>query len=341
MQRYINAQRELSIQIDITNACNLRCKHCYHSHHDNEGALTFEGWMGVLDRYEDLLTKLRLKPRIFICGGEPLLSPSLRPLIENLNSRFPRVPISILTNGTLVRVDLAHYLATFNLNVQVSLDGPDAERHDAVRGKGSFQRAIKGIRTLKEAGISVRSLAVLSAKTAPWVDEFFALAASENLHSMNFTRFIPQGNGAALAASGADRMLNPDELRKAYQDIACRSTLHGVNTVKSSPLYHLIEGEEGGHAKFGHQGLVVDYKGRLKVSSRSDYILGDVLKDGLEDLFLNHPVMKSLRNGEIDTCGTCPFYARCGGDRNVAYAVHGSFFAPDPQCWILTKTRPH
>ncbi len=31
---WINVDRYLPLQIDITNACNLRCKHCYHPHHE-------------------------------------------------------------------------------------------------------------------------------------------------------------------------------------------------------------------------------------------------------------------------------------------------------------------
>ena len=335
IQGYIRSQTDLAIQFDITNACNLRCSHCYHSHHDNSGALDLNGWFNVLGQYEALLKKLRLKPKIIICGGEPLFSPLLRPLIEAVDSKFPGVSISILSNGTLVKSATAKYLSQFNSNVQVSLDGPDDESHDKIRGCGSFQRAIKGIRELKSAGIDVYSLAVLSFNALPFIPDFFALAITEGLSSMNFTRFIPQGNGANLANIGEDRMLTPWELKGAFETILNHSKATGVKTSTSSPLFHLIDGAKGSHGKFGYQGLVVDYKGRLKVSSRADYVLGDILTEGLEALFLKHPVMQSLRNGQIKICGSCIHYSSCGGDRNVAYATSGSFLGPDPQCWYV------
>ncbi len=335
IQGYIRSQSDLAIQFDITNACNLRCSHCYHPHHDNSGALDLNGWLNVIGQYEALLNKLRLKPKIILCGGEPLFSPLLRPMIEAVDSKFPGVSISILSNGTLVKSATAKYLSQFNTNVQVSLDGPDADSHDKIRGSGSFQRAIRGIRELKSAGIDVYSLAVLSFNVLPFIADFFAMAKTEGLSSMNFTRFIPQGNGARLASIGDDRMLTPWELKAAFETILSHSISTGVSTSTSSPLFHLIEGAKGGHGKFGFQGLVVDYKGRLKVSSRADFVLGDILTEGLEALFLKHPVMQDLRSGSIDTCGSCVHYSRCGGDRNVAYATSGSFLGPDPQCWYV------
>jgi MoaA/NifB/PqqE/SkfB family radical SAM enzyme len=335
IQGYIHSQSDLAIQLDITNACNLRCSHCYHSHHDNSGALDINGWLNVLGQYESLLTKLRLEPKIIICGGEPLFSPLLRPIIEAVEAKFPRVSISILSNGTLVKSVTAQHLSQFNINVQISLDGPNAESHDKIRGKGSFQRALRGIRELKSHRIDVYSLAVLSLNTLPFIPDFFTVAKAEGLSSMNFTRFIPQGNGAKLTNIGDDRMLTPRELKLAFEAILSHSQATGVKTHTSSPLYHLIEGANGGHAKFGFQGLVIDYKGRLKVSSRADYVLGDILTQGLEALFLKHPVMQDLRNGAIEVCGSCVHYKHCGGDRNVAYATSGSFLGPDPQCWYV------
>lgn len=60
----------------------------------------------------------------------------------------------------------------------------------------------------------------------------------------------------------------------------------------------------------------------------------NILNDGLEELFLRHPVMKDLRDGNIEGCVGCRFYDRCGGDRNAAYAAYGSFLRKDPGCWL-------
>ncbi len=73
--KHIGGQKNMAIQLDITNACNLKCSHCYHSNHKNTGALNLEGWLEILDQYDKMLQTLKLQPYIVICGGEPTLSP--------------------------------------------------------------------------------------------------------------------------------------------------------------------------------------------------------------------------------------------------------------------------
>jgi len=79
---------------------------------------------------------------------------------------------------------------------------------------------------------------------------------------------------------------------------------------------------------------VIDYKGNLKISSRSDSVIGNVLADGLENLFFKNGVLRSLRQANIEKCGPCEHYRRCGGSRNASFAATGSFLKADPGCWI-------
>lgn len=151
---------------------------------------------------------------------------------------------------------------------------------------------------------------------------------------MNFTRFIPQGKGISLKNSGEDRPLAGLELRDAYAAILSASAETGLSTGTSGPLFALISPKLGAHGKFGFQGLVIDYRGNLKVSSRTDFRLGSILETSLEKLFLEHPVMKDLRAGKIEGCGSCRFYDSCGGDRNASFAAYGSFLKKDPGCWL-------
>ena len=121
----IDSQQQIfTIQLDITNACNLRCVHCYCAHHKNEGALNYQQWCAVLDQYEKLLIKLHMLPRIVICGGEPLLCTFLFPLLTEIRRRFPNSEIYLLSNGTLLTQDIAYNLSQCGIKLQISLDGP-------------------------------------------------------------------------------------------------------------------------------------------------------------------------------------------------------------------------
>ncbi|MCB0368587.1 MAG: radical SAM protein [Bdellovibrionales bacterium] len=331
--RAISGKTALPIQIDITNACNLRCSHCYHSHHRNNGALTFEDWKKVIRDYKELLDKLLLDPQISICGGEPTISPFFKDMVFYLFSEFPDLQLNVLTNGTFISRKLLEDLKGKNITFQVSLDGPDSKTHDLIRGKGSFEKSLSGIKLLREFKFTVSILSVLSKNSSEKIEEFFGLARDINVHAMNFTRLIPQGNGKSYVESGRDRSLTGLDLKAAMENIIFYSKKHNVKTNTNQPLYNLLDEKLGMHSKMGFQGFVISYKGDLKPSSRSNYSVGNVLEESLSDLYLKNPLMKSLRSGSFLGCKDCSHNRRCGGDRNFSFAVYGDFLSPDIGCW--------
>lgn len=330
---FVGGQKYLTMQFDITNACNLSCTHCYQSHHKNSGALNLDQWKSVLDQYDKLRNKLYLKPCIVICGGEPLTSPILFPFLDEIQSRFGDAKVFVLTNGTRIDEVVARKLNHYGVTVQVSLDGATALLHDKVRGQGNFNKAILGIHILRQQNVKTVIQAVLSKNTSQQIKVFFALAKTLRVHSMNFTRLMPTGNGKKLVTNQDDEVLGGLQLRDAMLHILESSEKFGVKTNTNQPLYHLIDDKLGESGKFGFQGLVVDYKGYLKISSRTDLILGNVLSDGLETMFFNHPLLRKIRNRHESECGSCEYYMLCGGNRSASYIETGSFLTKDPACW--------
>ena len=332
--KFIGTQKFLSVQLDITNSCNLNCRHCYQAKHSSGDDLSFESWCKILDQYERLAEKLQLAPHFLISGGEPTISPIFSAILAELHSRWPATDIDVLTNGTNLTDKIVAELVRYKAGVQISIDGPDSERHDNIRGAGNFEKAVKGLKALQNAGLNATFQTVLSNRTAPWIQDFFETARRMKAAAMNFTRFVPQGKGKDFYENGGDSPLMGLDLKKAYSGILSFSQKSGISTATNLPLVTLISPELGAHGKFGFQGLIIDYQGNLKVSSRTDFRLGNIFKTGLGELFLRHPIMKDLRNGKIDECGVCQFYDKCGGDRNASYAVHGSFLKKDPGCWL-------
>jgi MoaA/NifB/PqqE/SkfB family radical SAM enzyme len=100
---------------------------------------------------------------VFVTGGEPTLRPDLAELIVYVTDRLP---LTLLTNAMLLRgprwerirplIDAGRPIA-----FQVSLDSATPERHDAHRGRGAHAGALRGIRTLVDAGARVRLAASL------------------------------------------------------------------------------------------------------------------------------------------------------------------------------------
>ena len=133
--------------------CNLTCHHCFIScspHNHTFGFLDLETVRQTLEES----TKLGVKEYYFT-GGEPFLNKDMVPILE-LTLRYG--PATVLTNGTvfkdewLDRLRRAEQEAAYSLEFRVSIDGCSAETNDPVRGEGTFDRALKGVRQLVAHG---------------------------------------------------------------------------------------------------------------------------------------------------------------------------------------------
>ncbi len=330
----MNVPQTLSIQLDLTHACNLRCTHCYHDKHLRTNEMSYDQWMQVLDKYDALRVRLGKEPAILFCGGEPLLSEHFFPMLDVVRTRWPECSIAILSNGTIIGPQLFEGKNLDGVRFQISFDGVDAATHDCVRGEGSFERSVAGVRYLRLRSVPFSFQAVLSKRTAKFIPSFFALAKALGATEMNFTRMVAVGNAAELMARDTDGPIEGEALRSALLAILDSSRTIGVLTNTAKPLFNLIDPSLGAPQYIGFQGIVVDPSGNLKVSSRTPTVLGNVLSEGLEKTFLSHEVMVGLRAGKIDGCASCTHFRKCGGDRNVAFAKTGSYFTKDPGCWL-------
>jgi radical SAM protein with 4Fe4S-binding SPASM domain len=331
--RAVAEPRLITIQLDITNACNLSCKHCYHSHHMNTGALRLQDWLAILIKIQTFMDNYKLYPRFMFCGGEPLLSPLMKPMAQEISRIWPAAEMVVLTNGTILRESVFDVMPRERTSFQVSLDGPDAVRHDSVRGAGNFKKSLAGISKFLERGYSVSVLSILSQRTSGWIGDYFDLAKDMRVSAQNFTRLIAEGHGKKLVDDGIDFPLAGLDLKHALTRIILESFRTGVPTNTNQPLYALLDRSFGQNGLFGFDSLVIDYKGNLKVTSRTGAVLGNVLTEDLDEIYIRNQVLVDIRNKKIDVCGSCDLYDSCGGDRNAAYAEYGSYTARDPGCW--------
>ena len=133
--------------------CNLRCDHCFLScapENDAFGLLSLEDVRARLE--ESVALGVR---EYYFTGGEPFLHPRI---VEILSLALSYGPTTVLTNGTLLRPRHLEPLASaaavspWSLEFRLSVDGFDAESNDALRGAGSFDRAMDGFELLLRHG---------------------------------------------------------------------------------------------------------------------------------------------------------------------------------------------
>lgn len=128
--------------IDVTNKCNLRCKHCYfYSYKQNETPeLSADEWLG---RIESMQTG---KHPFYSCtwvGGEPLLR---KEVIDRGKKFF--ASNRVVTNGS---ISLPEWQ---NVDFHISVDGTE-EIHDSIRGTGSYQKIRKTISESTGKGLKI------------------------------------------------------------------------------------------------------------------------------------------------------------------------------------------
>jgi AdoMet-dependent heme synthase len=143
---------ELWFQVAGTR-CNLECSHCFIScspHNDKFGYLSLE----TVRRYLDESVEQGVREYYFT-GGEPFLNKEMVPILE---TTLEYGPATVLTNATvfkpewLERLRAAEDASTFCLEFRVSIDGPNPETNDPIRGEGTFERAVRGVGMLVEQG---------------------------------------------------------------------------------------------------------------------------------------------------------------------------------------------
>ncbi len=132
------------LSVNVTLRCNLACVMCTTCYDAPE--MSVAELKRLIDEAADMGVSV-YNP----LGGEPLVRQDLEEVLEHAVERG--MFVTLTTNGTLLRPERAARLARISparLHVNLSLDGPEAA-HDAVRGKGTFARALAGYRTLREA----------------------------------------------------------------------------------------------------------------------------------------------------------------------------------------------
>ena len=134
--------------------CNLRCHHCFIScspENDSFRFLTLETCRRHLEESADLGVK-----DYYFTGGEPFANPQICDILE-LTLKYGDA--TVLTNATLFRDKVLDRLERMNresnhaLEVRVSIDGYSAAMNDPIRGEGTFDRAMEGVRQLVERGL--------------------------------------------------------------------------------------------------------------------------------------------------------------------------------------------
>src|SRR5690349_21371533 len=164
--------RIASVAIELTAHCNQKCTYCYNEWREDGGAAVGAPRPATLFARVDRLLDAVDVDHVTLTGGEPLAHQGVFELLERLLARGLRA--QLISNGGLVDDRVAARLAALRvLQIQVTLNGPDADLHEAHVGKGSghFARTLAGIAALLRHGVPVVGCIVITRQNAARVGE--------------------------------------------------------------------------------------------------------------------------------------------------------------------------
>ncbi|MBS3735313.1 MAG: radical SAM protein [Phycisphaerae bacterium] len=341
---------------NVTNRCNLACRHCYQDAdtHPLADELTRDEKLDLVDQMGRAYM-----PMVAFSGGEPTLSDDLIPCIERAAGWGMHVTIA--TNGTTMTPDRAKKLAAAGLRyVEVSLDSVDAARHDAFRGiPGMWDRAVAGARTV--VATEGLRLGIAMCVHRDNVDEVPAMIDfAERLGAGCFAHFnfIPVGRGLNMTA----RDITPQQRERLLGELNAKMQAGGIGVISTAPQLGRVclagAALATGKTACSHAGSGSGVKARVVAKylggcgAGRTYACIEPSGDVTPCVYLPHRVMGNVRDAPLidifrnsvfydvlndrdrrwGHCEVCAFKNYCGGCRARADAYYGQLHGPDPGC---------
>jgi SynChlorMet cassette radical SAM/SPASM protein ScmE len=344
-----------SVDLEITSRCNLRCKYCYFF--DNPEVtykdLPAEEWLQFIDELGNGNVM-----DVCLAGGEPFIREDLPQLIESIVKNHMR--FSILSNGTLIDEVIAQFIAKTKRCdfVQVSIDGSSADVHETGRGKGSFEKAVRGIKILQKHNITVAVRVTIH---------------RHNIHDLeNTSRFLLEELGlpgfstnsagyfGSCQKNAEDLLLRIEDRQTAMESLLqLEQKYNGRITAQAGPLAeaHFWTRMEKARKEAAPQ---FDNGGNLtgcgcptnKIAVRADGVivpcfflnhmeLGRINQDTFEGVWQKSHELQNLRKRHhiplksFEECAGCEYIPYCTGNcPGLAFSLTGTVNQPSPDACL-------
>ena len=300
---------------EITNRCNLNCRHCGSS-------CTAEGQTLTVEDIEKTLISVHPeRPMVCLTGGEPMLHPDFYEIAKRVRSMG--FYWGMTTNATLIDDSAALKLREAGMaTVSVSLDGLE-ESHDALRQrKGAWRLALRGLRSLMNAGFEPQVTTVLHRENFCELEPLYDLLCDIGIKSWRPVNIEPIGR----ACESGELMLKPEQFDRLFEFIREKrfDPDCGMEVTFGCSHYLGVENERmvRDHYFLCGAGLFVasvrssgDICACLDIVNKPELVQGNIHKDDFMDVWKNRfKPFRRDRTADCAKCAACPDRRICGGD---------------------------
>jgi MoaA/NifB/PqqE/SkfB family radical SAM enzyme len=216
---------ERNIFFHVLTACNLSCRHCYINPKEHgTGTISKEH----LEKWLELFQDNNKKANVIFLGGEPTMHPDL-PEVIRYAKKLGYSSVTVDTNGFLLNDFLDKIIPSDLDFLSFSLDGPNPEINDELRGKGVFETCSLNLQQAVARGFNVSLIYTVSRYNIDHLHKMVPL-----LSQWGVKRFFIQviGIRGKTAANGADKwQLTPEEWLGNIPKVATDAAAQGIATI--------------------------------------------------------------------------------------------------------------
>ncbi|MGC4084321.1 MAG: TIGR04053 family radical SAM/SPASM domain-containing protein [Vicinamibacterales bacterium] len=336
---------------ETTRACALACVHCRADSipHRDPNELTTDEAFGLIDQVRALGTP---PPLFVLTGGDPMRRPDLAQLVRHASDAGLTVALTPSGTAAATPKRIAELKDAGLSRIAVSLDGPDAESHDAFRRvRGSYAWTMRIIETAIALDLPLQINTTVSRLTLPRLHAMAARMAELPITLWAIFFLVQTGRGASLDQVSADEC---EEVLEFLYDLSLTAPF-GIKTTEAPHYQRVVQQRERAREAEGLPTLAVarrrqlratrsvgdgngfvfvDHVGNICPSGFLPMSRGNVRTGALADVYRHDELFRTLRNADAleGRCGVCEFRQICGGSRARAYAATGRPLASDPLC---------
>ena len=300
---------------EITERCNLRCRHCGSS-------CTAEGQSLTAEYVANTLKTIRGdRPTVVLTGGEPMLHPDffeIAALVKAMGFNW-----GMTTNATLIDDAAAEKLKQTGMStVSVSLDGMESTHDELRQQKGAWRQALRGIEALQKAGFEPQVTTVLHQGNFDELEPLYELLCDMGITSWRPINVEPIGR----ACEAGDLMLTLEQLDQLIAYIrekrfdpatpmevtyGCSHYL-GVENERMVRDHYFLCGAGILTASVRSNG---DICACLDVENRPELVQGNIRKDDFMEVWTSRfEAFRRDRTADCSKCIECAERFICGGD---------------------------
>lgn len=301
-----------ALRVELLRDCPLHCRHC------SAYAAPGHPWLLAPERVERLVDEfVELGGQeITFTGGEPLLYPELRALVQHCAAQQLRV--RLFSSGVVACADqpqpvslaTLQELAPFVAGIDYSVYAAEARYHDQLTGvRGSLSATIEAIRRTRAARIGAVMHFVPTSSNYRELPALVALAAALGVARVGILRFVPQGRGKQSASSLA---LDPSAhtwLRHTIIELQAQYPSVQINV---GSAYNLLGVKPPKPCRAGIDQLVVFADGSIAPCSAFAHVVehdtaGNILAHSLREVWTESLYLKQVRAALAvqPTCSGC------------------------------------